>query len=124
MYLYDTKIDFLIDEVYKHEGVYGGKWLEARESGSWLGYAYLKQRSDEFQVFQFFHPEAKKGKSYERAAAEGGGSEGRIDFTSYAEVSRSGSYPDYTYTVCVKFMMLTHMQWLQPFLKQQRTLAK
>jgi len=100
MYVYDTKIDFSPDS--NPSVVEGGKYMFAQNSGQWLGGDYAKLQTDQFRVYQNLRPDAKKGKTYELPPDNGGGSEGGIDFTSYAEVSRSGTTPDYTYTVAVK----------------------
>lgn len=102
MYVYDTKLDFPLDSVYMTDGVYVGKWKEAQNSGEWLEAAYTKQESDEFKVYKELRPGAKEGSTYELPPANGGGSGGDIDFTSNAEVSRSGSYPNYIYAITVK----------------------
>lgn len=101
MYVYDTKLDFPLDSVYMTDGIYAGKWKEAQNSGEWLEGAYTKQQSDEFKVYKGVRPGAKKGSTYELPPANAGTSQGEVDFTSYAEVSRSGSYPNYSYTVTV-----------------------
>jgi len=101
MYVYDTKLDFPLDSVYMTDGVYAGKWKEVQNSGDWLEAAYNKQQSDEFKVYKGLRPGAKKGSTYELPPANGGSSQGDVDFTSYAEVSKSGSYPNYSYTVTV-----------------------
>ncbi len=100
LYVYDTKIDFPADS--NLDAVEGGKYTEAQNSGQWLGGDYVKQQSDQFQVYQNLRPGTKQGKTYELPPDNGGGSEGDIDFTSYAEVSRSGTAPNYTYSVSVK----------------------
>lgn len=102
MYVYDTRLEFPLDSMYMTDGVYVGKWKEAQNSGDWLEGAYNKQQSDEYKVYKGLRPGARKGSTYELPPADGGGSEGDIDFTSFAEVSRSGNYDNYTYTVSVK----------------------
>src|SRR5690348_11741947 len=84
MYVYDTKINFSLDSTA--DAVEAGKYVEAQNSGQWVGGTYLKQQSDEFKVFENLRPGAKQGTTYELPPDNGGGSEGDIDFTSFAEV--------------------------------------
>lgn len=107
MYVYDTKVDFPLNK--DPDGIEAGTYVEAENSGQWLESAYNKQQSDEFQVYKDLRPGAKKGSTYELPPENGGNSEGNIDFTSFAEVNRSGSNGDFTYAISVKiFDAYTH----------------
>ncbi|HVV54251.1 MAG TPA: hypothetical protein VHC47_02935 [Mucilaginibacter sp.] len=100
MYVYDTKIDFPIDS--NSNAAEGGKYVEVQNSGDWLEAAYTKQQSDEFEVYKGLMPGASTGTTYQQPPSNGSGPGGDIDFTSYAEVSRSGDPGAYTYTVTVR----------------------
>ena len=100
LYVYDTKIDFNIDS-YMKSASEAGKYVEAQNSGDWLEGAYLKQQSDEFKVYKGIKPNGETGTTYEQPPSDGGNPGNDIDFTSYAEVSRSGDSTQYSYTIKV-----------------------
>jgi len=98
LYVYDTKVDFAIDKSSASEA---GKYVEAQNSGDWLEAAFVKQQSDEFKPYKGIRPGGKTGSTYEPPA--GGGTEsGDVDFTSFAEVGRSGNAGAFIYSVTVK----------------------
>jgi hypothetical protein len=107
VYIYDTKIDFKLDSNVTVEEA--GKFTEAQNSGDWLEGQYTKQQSDELKVYKSLRPGAEQGKTVEFPPPDGGSSEGGIDFSSYADVSRTGSSGVYTYIVTLKiFDTYTH----------------
>lgn len=98
LYVYDTKIDFTLDSSGTAAEV--GKYVEAQNSGGKLEGDYLAQQTDDFKVYANIAPGAKTGSTYQLPPADGSGPPD-IDFTSYAEVSRSGSPGSYVYNVAV-----------------------
>jgi hypothetical protein len=104
MYVYDTKVDFQPD--LQGSALEAGKYIEARFSGDWLEAAYLKQRSAQFEIYKGYVGYIrgdKKVHTLQLPPSDGSAPPGDdIDFTSYAQVSRSGNPGAYSYTVTVK----------------------
>lgn len=96
MYIYDTKMKFALDSPSTAEEA--GKYIEAQHSGDWLEGAYLKQRSDEFQVYKNIAPDANAGSTYE-PPTNGGTGPSSVSFTSFVNVDMEGTPGAFTYNI-------------------------